>query len=108
MCLRHLRENKFRHIFNDTIDPFCLCGTNDLETSEHFLLHCSTYACLGRKLFNNLHNNNILRLTSEKSLIVQIILYGSDNYNPPTNKVIVSTVIDYIIQSNRFEDPLIK
>ena len=38
--LSHLREQKFRHSFNDTIDPFCLCGTNSFETSEHFFLHC--------------------------------------------------------------------
>ena len=36
--LSHLREHKFRHNFNDTIDPFCLCGTNNLETSEHFCI----------------------------------------------------------------------
>ena len=105
--LSHLREHKFRHNFNDTIDPFCLCGTNNLETSEHFLLHCPTYACLRRKLFDNLHNNNILLLPLEKSLIVQILLYGSDNYNPSMNKIIISTVIDFIIQSKRFDDPLI-
>ena len=38
----------------------------------------------------------------------QILLYGSDNYNPSMNKVIISTVIDFIIQSKRFEDPLIQ
>ena len=38
--LSHLREHNFRHNFNDTIDPFCLCGTNSVETNEHFLLHC--------------------------------------------------------------------
>ena len=106
--LSHLREHKFRHNFNDTIDPFCLCGTNNLETSEHFLLHCPTYACLRRKLFDNLHNNNILLLPLEKSLIVQILLYCSDNFNPSMNKIIISTVIDFIIQSKRFDDPLIK
>ena len=106
--LSHLREHKFRHNFNDTIDPFCLCGTNNLETSEHFLLHCPTYAYLRHKLFDNLHNNNILLLPLEKSLILQILLYGSDNYNPSMNKVIISTVIDFIIQSKRFEDPLIQ
>ena len=80
----------------DTIDPFCLCGKNNIETSEHFLLHCPTYACLRRKLFDNLHNNNILLLPLEKSLIVQILLYGSDNYNLSMNKIIISTVIDFI------------
>ena len=103
--LSHLREHKFRHNFND---PFCLCGTNNLETSEHFLLHCPTYAYLRHKLFDNLHNNNMLLLPLEKSLIIQILLHGSDNYNPSMNKVIISTVIDFIIQSKRFKDPLIQ
>ena len=106
--LSHLREHKFRHNFNDTIDTFFLCGTNNLETSEHFLLHCPTYAYLRGKLFENLHNNNILLLPLEKSLIIQILLYGSDNYNPSMNKVIISTVIDFIMQYKRFDDPLIQ
>ena len=57
--LSHLREHKFRHNLNDTIDPFCLYGTSDLETSEHFLLRCPTYAYFRLKLFDNLRNNII-------------------------------------------------
>ena len=105
--LGHLREHKFRHNFNDTVDPFCLCGTNNIETSEHFILHCPTYACLRHKLFVNLHNSNILLLPLEKSLIVQTLLYGSINFNLSMNKIIISTVIDFIIQSKRFDDLLI-
>ena len=54
--LSHLREHKFRHNFNETIDPFCLCGTNSIESSEHFLLHCPTFALLRIKVFDNLRN----------------------------------------------------
>ena len=105
--LSHLSEHKFRHNFNDTIDPFCLCGTNSLETSQHFLLHCPTYAHLRLK---HLHNNNILLLLLpyDKSLIVQISLYGSDKFNPTISKIIISLVIDYIIHSKRFDNPLIE
>ena len=39
---------------------------------------------------------------------LQIFLYGSDNYNPSVNKIIISFVIDFIIQSKRFKDPLIQ
>ena len=106
--ISHLREHKFRHNFNDTIDPFCLCGTNSFETSEHFFLHCPTYAHLRLKLFDNLRNNNILLLPLVKSNIIQILLYGSNNYIPSINKLILSVVIDFIIQSKRFNDPLIQ
>ena len=106
--LSHLREHKFRHNFNDTIDPFCLCGTNDLETSEHFLLRCPNYAYLRLKLFDNLRNKNILLLPLENHLIVQILLFGSEYYDLIANKIIISSVIEFIIKSKRFEDALIQ
>ena len=104
--LSHLREHKFRHNFNDTIDPFCLCGTNSLETSEHYLLHYPTFSSLRLKLFDNLHNKNILLLPYDKSLIVQMFLYGSDKFNPTINKIIITLVINYIIDSKCFDGPL--
>ena len=104
--LSHLREHKFRHNFNDTIDPFCLCRTNCLETTEHFLLHCPIYASFRLNLFDNLRNNNILVLPLNKPSIVQIFLYGSENYDHRDNNFILSCTIDFIIQSRRFDDPL--
>ena len=55
----HLREHKFRHNFHDTIKPFCLCTTNDIETNEHFLLHCPNYSTQRLILFDNLRDNGI-------------------------------------------------
>ena len=37
--LRHLREHKFKHGFQDTSNPLCCCG-DDIVSTEHFLLHC--------------------------------------------------------------------
>ena len=39
LSLRHLREHKFKHAFQDTLDPFCSCGL-DVETNTHFFLYC--------------------------------------------------------------------
>ena len=36
--LSHLRYHKFRHNFQDCINPICACGL--LETTTHFLHHC--------------------------------------------------------------------
>ena len=41
--LSHLHEHKFRHTFQDSLDPFCDCG-QDIETTIHFFLHCSNYS----------------------------------------------------------------
>ena len=40
--LSHLREHKFKHSFQDTINPLCSCGL-DIESTEHFLLHCPQF-----------------------------------------------------------------
>ena len=41
--LSHLCDNKFKHSFQDYLNPICSCG-KDTETSAHFLLHCSSYS----------------------------------------------------------------
>ena len=37
--LNHLREHKFEHNFQGTINPLCSCGF-DVESTEQFILHC--------------------------------------------------------------------
>ena len=39
----HLNEHKFRHNFNDTVDPMCICGCEP-ETTLHYLLGCNLYS----------------------------------------------------------------
>ena len=40
--LSHLRYHKFRHNFQDCINPMCYCGL-ETETTTHFLLHCPLF-----------------------------------------------------------------
>ena len=37
--LSHLRDSKFKHSFQYSLNPICNCGT-DVETTTHYLLHC--------------------------------------------------------------------
>ena len=53
----HLKEHKFRYGFADTINPMCACGA-DVETTEHFLLHCHFYSTQRLELFDNLERAN--------------------------------------------------
>ena len=43
--LSHLRYHKFRHSFQDCINPICDCGL-DIETTTHFLLYCPLFNLL--------------------------------------------------------------
>ena len=40
--LSYLRENKFRHNFQDTINPFCY-GSLEIESTSHFFLRCQNF-----------------------------------------------------------------
>ena len=42
VCMSHLHEHKFKHNFQDCLNPICSCGLN-IESSSHFLLHCLTF-----------------------------------------------------------------
>ena len=78
--LSHLRKHKFRHRFLDTVDPFCSCSTNSIETTEHFLLHCSNYSNDRTLLFNSLMNMNISLFPLQPSFLCQIFLFGDSNF----------------------------
>ena len=49
----HLNEHKFRHGFEDTINAMCACGS-EVETTEHFLMHCHLYSPQRLEPFENL------------------------------------------------------
>ena len=48
--LSHLADHKFRLNFQDCVNPVCSCG-QEIETSTHFLLHCSIYHSARQTLF---------------------------------------------------------
>ena len=63
--LSHLWEHKFKHSFQDSLNPFCNCGLN-IESSEHYLLHCPMYLTERRRtLLSTIENidNNFLDLS---------------------------------------------
>ena len=102
----HLREHKFRHGFLDTVDPFCSCSTNSIETTEHFLLHCSNYSNDRTILFNSLNNLNIPIIPFKLSFLCHILLYGDSNFSEITNRDILALVINFIRSTERFMGPL--
>ena len=43
--MSQLREHKFKHNFEDCLNPICSCGA-DIKSTSHFLLHCPTFNVL--------------------------------------------------------------
>ena len=103
----HLREHKFRHNFNDTIDPYCSCLIGNIESVEHFFLHCPKYISLRSTLFDSLNQNGIFVLPYSNSFLIHLFLYGNDIYDLTSNKNILIFVIKFIVNSKRFDSPLL-
>ena len=105
MGLSHLREHKFRHNFQDTLNPICSCEEN-IETTSHYLLNCFNHLNERITLLTNLQNveENILNINNSR--LSEILLFGNSSFNNAKNTSILSSTIQYIFDTERFDVPL--
>ena len=103
--LSHLKEHKFRHCFQDSVDPLCNCG-NGIESTKHFFLHCVNFNTQRKTLFDKLNNIDNSILAKNDDIITEIILFGQQNVDNNLNRLILNASIDFILSSERFSGPL--
>ena len=81
-CLRldfsHLNEHKFRHNFDDIINPMCSCG-KEPETTHHYLLRSDLYFTFWPliyqlELVNDTYTLNGSLKNSSKEKLLKILL----------------------------------
>ena len=102
----HLREHKFRHNFADTVDPFCNCRNNSIETTQHFLMHCSDYSNDRLVMFDSLLQLDITLLPLNPRTLHSILLYGDSKFSYIQNHDILSITVKFICDTGRFGGPL--
>ena len=66
--ITHLRDHKFKHSFQDCLNPICTCGI-EVKTTAHFLLHCPNYY-LKEKLFWTTSNLSFLIFWNKVTLLL--------------------------------------
>ena len=103
--LSHLREHKFRHGFNDLIDPLCPCNM-EIESTTHFYLQCHYYNNERLVLMNELLNLNIDINNFNDISLTELLLYGAKNFSNDINTSVINVSITYIKSTKRFEGPL--
>ena len=66
--LSHLHDHKFKHSFQDSLNPICNYGT-DVETTTLYLLHCPLFSDERLILINNIRNidNHVLNLNNSNN-----------------------------------------
>ena len=104
--MSHLGEHKFKHNFQDCLNPICSCGL-DIESTSHFLLHCPTFNDERYTFLSTLNNIDCSLLELTKSSLLQTLLYGNTLFDKEKNTRILNATIEYILSTERFDEPLI-
>ena len=103
--LSHLREHKFRHNFQDTINPLCSCSL-EIASTPHFFLGCQNFITPRinlKNVFRKLHSN-ILNL--DEISLTKLLWCGDSKDENKVNKKKLLAAINIVLSTKWFEDQL--
>ena len=103
--LSHLREHKFKHSFQDTLNPFCSCGL-DIETTSHYFLHCPLFHAERSTLLNNVNEINCPIFNKSELVVTLILLFRDRSFKDEVNLLILNATINFVLPTNRYDEPL--
>ena len=84
MNFSQLRDHKFKHSFQDTINRFCTCSL-EAKTTNHFILNCPYYENERRILLASIRSIKSSTLDQDGNNIVKTLLYGLDSLSETQN-----------------------
>ena len=93
LALSHLADHKFRHNFQDCVNPVCSCS-QETETSTQFLLHHSNYYYARQTLFEKVNKINSSIIKENDQVITKFLLFGNEKLKVAQNKSILMSTID--------------
>ena len=86
--LSHLREHKFKHNFQDTINPLCSCSL-EIESTSNFFLRCQNFMTPSTNLMNELRKLDSSVLNLDEISLPKLLLYGDSKFGNKINKKIL-------------------
>ena len=89
--LSHLNEHKFKHNFQDCINPLCTYSL-EFESLYHFFL----YSLFHKYMFSLINDANMTK--SSDNEIVELLLYVSPKYDSDRNHKILSSCVNFILK----------
>ena len=104
--LSHLDEHKLKNNFQDTLNPFCICGS-DAENPCQFLLHCPNFLTERNTLLNKITNIESNILYQADATITKKLLFGNPKYSNEINLQTLNASIEFILTSKKFDEPLL-
>ena len=109
-CLRlglsHLNKHRFNHNFQNCINLLHSCSL-EIESTFHFLVPCHNYRNICVTLLNSIAEiiGNTFNINDE--CLVNLLLFDSIKYTEIDSSHIVNTTIKYLLDSGRFNGPLL-
>ena len=104
--LSHLREHKFRHNFQDTINPLCSCSL-EIESISHFFLRSQNFITPRTNLMNEFRKLDFSILNLDEKSLTKLLLHGDSKFENKVNKKILLASINFVLSTRRFEGQLI-
>ena len=103
--LSHLNEHRFNHNLNDYINPLSTCSL-DTESTIHYFLYCNYYNSARIFFLNDLNSVDRTLLNLSDLSLVNVLLYGSPQFDDSQNAFVLNSSIKYILISERFSERL--
>ena len=103
--LSHLREHKFKHNFQETLNPLCNCA-HGIESTTHFFLHCPLSTNERYTLISTLSSTDCNMLNNTGFVLTQTLLFGNFSFSSNKNLETLNANIDYILSTKRFDEAL--
>ena len=89
--LSHLHEHKFKHCFQDTLNPLCECDKH-IESTMHFFSHCTNLLIPRKPFFKKLGK-----------LMIASYLKDNQNYHSSISRLIIISTIEHVVSTKRFK-----
>ena len=103
--LSQLREHKYKHSFQDSMNPLFSCSL-DVESTIDYLLHCPLFTTKRHTLLNTISQiDNKFRDSSESDLI-RHLLFRDPSKDTETNAEILNATVNYVSMTKRFDERL--
>ena len=94
--LSHLREHKFKHSFQDTLNPFCSYGL-DVERNTHFFLYCPLFSNQRCTLLSTVNNIGSSLTNTNDTILTHILLFVKASLHISANTLILNATMNYHI-----------
>ena len=99
--LSHLSEHKFKHNFQESLNPLCNCG-HGIESTTLSFIHCPIFTNERYTLLSTLSSIDCNLLNNTDFVLTQTLLFGNLSFNSNKNLEILNATIDYILSTKRF------